>query len=320
MKIILRLCLVICVCFSMYGLAIGQDFYGGYSPYQGQNSGNYGYSGYDQSYPAAGQYGYGSPHGYSGQSAPQGYQTQSAYDQYPGMPGYGRYDNAPVGSGSYGFPSAYPQSNDPTLRSRLAQPRNRSGSPEVRESTRVMAPSRRSAPAVAQPTAVSSAPDKEYGRLYGSEIYWDGRESQRQESSEIPTQVRPTQTVNTRTSAQGADNPERQVRPFTNLNQDQKAKRTRTNVVRQQNKASLTPPAPPASELRWGRKEDSSVKEQQSDQPKSSFKWGMQGKPTMIGVEPGRSESSQGPTRVSQQNAQSSNDGGSKKFQWGKVQ
>ncbi len=199
MKIILRLCFAICICFSMYGLAIGQDSYGGYSQYQGQNSGGYGYSGYDQSYPAAGQYGLGSPYGYSGQSAPQGYQTQNAYDQYPGMPGYGRYDNAPVGSGSYGFPSAYPQSNDPTLRSRLAQPRNRSGSPEVRESTRVMAPSRRSAPVVAQPTAVSSAPDKEYGRLYGSEIYWDGRESQRQESSEIPTQVRPTQTVNTRT-------------------------------------------------------------------------------------------------------------------------
>jgi hypothetical protein len=121
-----------------------------------------------------------------------------------------------------------------------------------------------------------------------------------------------------RVPAAGADNAERQIRPFSNLNQEQKSKRTRSNVVRQQNKASLASPPPP-SDLKWG-KEDSSASEQQSLQPKSSFKWGMQGKPAMIGAEPGRSESSQGSTQLSQQNAQSSSDGGTKKFQWGKVQ
>jgi hypothetical protein len=122
-----------------------------------------------------------------------------------------------------------------------------------------------------------------------------------------------------RVPAAGADNAERQIRPFSNLNQEQKSKRTRSNVVRQQNKASLASPPPPPSDLKWG-KEDSSASEQQSLQPKSSFKWGMQGKPAMIGAEPGRSESSQGSTQLSQQNAQSSSDGGTKKFQWGKVQ
>jgi hypothetical protein len=327
MKPILHICFTVFVCFSMSGMAIGQDSYSGYYPYQGQNSGGYGYSssGYDQSYPALGpgsSYGYGSPYGYSEQSAPQGNQGQYGYDQYPGMPGYGRYDNAPVGSGSYGFPSGYPQtqSNDPTLRSRLAQPRNRSGSPDVRESTRIVTPSRRGATAGAtQPVAVRSDPD-ENGPLYGREIYWDGRESDRQESSAVPTGSRPSQTVNTRVPAAVADNAERQIRPFSNLNQEQKSKRTRSNVVRQQNKASLaSPPPPPPSDLKWG-KEDSSSSEQQSLQPKSSFKWGMQGKPAMIGAEPGRSESSQGSTQLSQQNTQSSGAGEGKKFQWGKVQ
>ncbi|MFH0957189.1 MAG: hypothetical protein V1897_00655 [Pseudomonadota bacterium] len=321
MKLILRLCFTVFICFSMFGLAIGQN---SYYPYQGQNSGGYGYSsGYDQSYPSLGQgnpYGYGSPYGYSQQSAPQGYPEQYNYDQYPGMPGYGRYGNPPVGSGSYGFSSGGAQSNDPTLRSRLTQPRSRVGSPEVRESTRIVTPSRRgSTTGPTQPTEVRRAPEAENGPLYGREIYWDGQESERQESSAVPTQIRPAQTANTRAPAAGTDKAENQIRPLSNLNQEQKSKRTRANVVRQQNKASSASPPPPASDFKWGR-ENSSVKEQQTVQSKSSFKWGMQGKPAMIGAEPGRSESSQGSTQVSQQSAQDSSDGGPKKFQWGKVQ
>lgn len=314
MKLVLRLCLGICMCLSTVGLAVGQDSYGGYYPYPVQTPGGYGYSGYDQPY----SYGYGSPYAYSEQTTPRG-QAQYGYNQYPGMPGYGRYDNAPPGSGSYGMPSMYQQSNDPTLRSRLVPNQNRTGPPEVRESTRIVSPSRRNAASNAQPaTVVRTAPEAEHGPLYGKEIYWDGRDSQTQDSPEVAApQSRPTQAVNRRAPATGLNSSDRGSGSISDLSNEQKSRRSRSNVVRRDNKAAEIPP-PPSSDFKWGR-ENSNSKEQPS-QAKPSYQWGIQGKPAMIGSEPGSSQSSQGSTQFTRNDAQSSPDAGAKKFQWGKVQ
>ncbi len=329
MKIMFRIGFAACISMSLVGLAVGQDYYGGYYPNQGQDYGAYGSSGYDQAYQNYGQgaSSYGSPYGYPGQSGPQGYQSQDGYDQYPGVPGYGRYDNTPYGAGRYNLPSASPQESQPTLRSRLAPPIGRAGRPDVRESTRVAPPSRNQAQAVQRPAAVPTSRNSEDGALYSNEIYWDGRDSDRQRQNETSSQSQPVQSVNQGgggRTAPSANAAIRQVKPFSNSNNQPRVQRTRPNVVRQETKsASTTPPPPPASDFKWGKEEQAGAR-QQATESRQSFKWGMQGKPSMVGSEPGRSHLNQEPPQVSaqggQQDASNSLDSNSKKFQWGRVQ
>lgn len=324
MKNIWCLGLTACLCVFLAGFAAGQDYYGGYSPYQGQEYGNYGSSGYGQPYPNTGQgssYGYGSPYGYAEPSSPQGYQGQYGYDQYPGVPGYGRYENTPYGSGTYNLPSASPRASEPTLRSRLTPPQVRGGIPEVRETTRVVTPSRRQTPVSEQPSAVNASQTSEGEALFNGEIYWDGRDSQREQSSEGPTQSQPVQSLD-QGSQPRRSTAVQQTRPSTNLNNQTRTQRTRPNVVRQEPKTASSPPPPPTSGFKWGKEQPSVT--QQREETRPSLKWGMQGKPSMVGSEPGRSEASQGSAQVSaqspEQSQSSSLNSGSKKFQWGKIQ
>lgn len=324
MNNIWRLGLTACLCIFQAGFAAGQDYYGGYSPYQAQEYGNYGSAGYGQAYPNTEQgssYGYGSPYGVADRSSRQGYQGQYGYDQYPGVPGYGRYENAPYGSGTYNLPSVSPMGTEPTLRSRLAPPQARGGIPEVRETTRVVTPSRRQTRVSDQPSAVNASRNSEGEALFNSEIYWDGRDTQREQSSEDPNQSQQVQSVEQGSQPRRATAVQ-QARPSTNLGNQARTQRTRPNVVRQEPKTVSTPPPPPTSGFKWGKEQPGVT--QQREETRPSLKWGMQGKPSMVGSEPGRSEVSQGSARVSSQSPEqsqsSSFDSGSKKFQWGNVQ
>jgi hypothetical protein len=327
MKIIFRVGLAAFLGLFLAGIAVGQDYYGGYQPYQGQDYSSYGSSGYAQSYPGYGQNnssGYGSaPYGYAEQSGPQGYRAPYGYDQYPGVQGYGRYDNSPLGAGSYGLPSSTPQPNQPTLRTRLTPPVGRGSAPEVRETTRVVTPSQQRAQTNQRPTAIPAARGSEEGTLYNNEIYWNGRDSEVQESGGVAAQSQEPQSLNRGTASSGANPAVRQARPLVGANVNQtKAQRSRPNIVRQETKAGSTPPPPPISGLKWG-KEPPDVREQTS-QSKQSFKWGIEGRPSMVGAEPGRTSSGQGTAQVSaqspEQGSSNSLENSSKKFQWGRVQ
>ena len=90
MKIVFRIGLAACLCVSLVGLAVGQDYYGGYYPNQGQGYGAYGSSGYGEASPNYGQRatsGYGSPYGYAEPSGAQGYPPSYGYNPYPGVSG-----------------------------------------------------------------------------------------------------------------------------------------------------------------------------------------------------------------------------------------
>ena len=326
MKIIFRVGFTALLCLFLAGIAVGQDYYGGYQPYQGQDYSSYGSSGYAQSYPGYGQNsssGYGSPYGYADQSGAQGYRAPYGYDQYPGVQGYGRYDNSPLGAGSYGLPSSSPRSNHPTLRTRLTPPVGRGGAPEVRETTRVVTPSRQRAQTNQRPAAIPASRASEEGTLYNNEIYWDGRDSQVQESGAAATQPQAAQSLNRGAPSSAANAAVRQAKPPAGANADQiRTQRTRPNIVRQETKAAPTPPAPSASGFKWG-KQIPDVREQTS-QSKQSFKWGIEGRPSMVGSEPGRSATSPGTAQVSaqspEQGSSNSLENSSKKFQWGRVQ
>ncbi|MDA8406959.1 MAG: hypothetical protein M0T73_08905 [Deltaproteobacteria bacterium] len=325
MKIVFRMGLAACLCVSLVGLAVGQDYYGGYYPNQDQGYGAYGSSGYGQASANYGQrpsQGYGSPYGYAEPSSGvQGYPPSYGYDTYPGVPGYGRYDNTPYGAGRYGLPSISAQDNQPTLRSRVAPRVGRGGGPEIRESTRVVTPSRNRARAVQQPEAVPTSTNSDEGSLYSNEIYWDGGNSDRQRSFQAPSQSQPVQSVNQPTPAPRSSTAIRQTKPFSNPGNQPRIQHARPNVVRQETKAASVVPPPPASGFKWG-KENNDLGPKNAE-PRQSFKWGMQSKPSMVGSEPGRINSSQAPSQVSaqdvRQEASNSIGNGPKKFQWGSV-
>ncbi len=325
MKIVFRIGLAACLCVSLVGLAVGQDYYGGYNPNQGQGYGAYGSSGYGEASPNYGQRatsGYGSPYGYAEPSGAQGYPPSYGYNPYPGVPGYGRYDNTPYGAGRYDLPSISEQDNHSTLRSRIAPRVGRGGGPEIRESTRVITPSRNPARAAQQPAVVPASRNSDEGSLYSNEIYWDGSNSDRQRSYQAPSQSRPVQSVNQSAPAPRSSAAVRQVKPFSSPSNQPRVQHARPNVVRQETKAASTVPPPPASGFKWG-KENTDFGPKNAE-PKQSFKWGMQGKPSMVGSEPGRVNSSQSSPQVSaqdvRQDASNSIDSGAKKFQWGRVQ
>lgn len=325
MKIVLRIGLAVCFCVSLVGLAVGQDYYGSYYPNQGQGYGAYGSSGYgeaSQNYGQRATSGYGSPYGYAEPSGAQGYPPSYGYNPYPGVPGYGRYDNTPYGAGRYDLPSISAQDNHPTLRSRMAPRVGRGGGPEIRESTRVINPSRNRSRVVQQPEAVPASRNSDEGSLYSDEIYWDGGNSDRQRSYQTPSQSGPVQSVNQSAPAPRSSAAVRQVKPFSSPSNQPRVQHARPNVVRQETKSASTTPPPPASGFKWG-KENTDFGPKNAE-PKQSFKWGMQGKPSMVGSEPGRVNSSQSSSQVSaqdvRQEASNSIGNGPKKFQWGRVQ
>ena len=327
MKIVFRMGLAICLCISLAGLAVGQDYYGGYYPNQGQGYGTYGSSGYSEAYPNYGQgsnsAGYGSPYGYAERPRGQGYPPSYGYDPYPGVQGYGRYGNTPYGAGGYGLPPISTQDNHPTLRTRLAPRPGRGGGPEVRESTRVMTPSRNGSRAAQQAEAVPASRNSDEGSLYSNEVYWDGSDSDIQRSYQAPSQSRPVQSVNQSAPAPHSSTAVRQIKPFSSPGKQPRVQQARPNVVRQGTKAaSSVAPPPPASGFKWG-KEQADLGSKNAE-PKKSFKWGMQGKPSMVGSEPGRADSNQPRPQVSaqdiRQDASNTIDSGAKKFQWGRVQ
>ena len=327
MKIMLRISLAACLCFSLVGLAAGQDYYGGYYSNQGYNP--YGQSGYDQGYQNYGQNassGYGSPYAYGAQRNPRGYSSPSgAYDPYPGVPGYGRYDDTPYGAGSYALPSAQNYYNQqPTLRSRLSPRMGPGTRREVHESTRVVNPSRNQSRAVQHPTVIPTSRNADEGALYSNEIYWNGSESERGQSSNAASQSRPSLSAGQSIQAPRSSATVHQIKPFSASNDQPRVERNRRNIVRQDSKSmSTAPPPPPASGFKWGKEQLSAG--QQSSEKRQSFKWGVQGKPSMVGSEPGNNNpgqvsasqlSAQGPSKE----ASNALDSGPKKFQWGRVQ
>ncbi|MGC8602230.1 MAG: hypothetical protein ACP5VS_00930, partial [Desulfomonilaceae bacterium] len=276
MKILFPLSLAICLCVSVVGTSAGQDYYGDYYGNQGYDRA-YGRSGYNQSYQNYGQEassGYGSPYSYGGQAAasPQGYPPSYGYDPYPGVPGYGRYDNTPYGAGNYDLPPVSNHYRQPTLRSRLNTP---TGRPEIRQTTRVVSPSRNQGRTAQQPTMAPTSRNSEddgEGSLYTNEIYWNGGESGREQLFQSPSQSRPIESNSQANPRAISAVP--QVKPFSNTNSQSRVQRTRRDVVRQGTKSVATVPPPPTSGFKWGKEHGESS--QQASQSKQSFKWGAQ--------------------------------------------
>ncbi|MGC8660795.1 MAG: hypothetical protein ACP5U1_17160 [Desulfomonilaceae bacterium] len=324
MKIVLRIGLAACLCVSLVGLALGQDYYGGYYSNQGYSpysqSYGQGYQGYGQNTSS----GYGYPYGYGAQANSRGYSSPNgAYDPYPGVPGYGRYEDTPYGAGTYGLPSVQNQYyQQPTLRTRLA-PRMGPGSrPDVHESTQVISPSRSQSRPVPQPTVIPTSRNSDEDTLYNNEIYWDGSESEKGQSFSGASS-RPSPSANQSQPPRSSAMINRS-KPFSNPNDQSTVQRGRRNIVRQDSKlTSATPPPPAASGFKWGKAEVNASG--QVVEKRQSFKWGVQGKPAMVGSEPGNNDSapmssSQVSSHGSSKEASNALDSGPKKFQWGRVQ
>ncbi len=264
--------------------------------------GNYSYGNYD-SY-GAGQ-AYGSPYSYG---YDQAYGQQGYYGQNPGQQ-YGYDQN--TGAQSYGQYAPYnPQQTRRRANTQAARParpqqpqQQQDGVPSVTSNTQVVPASRPALRSVsAEPGPRAQEP------LVKQEIYWDGsdgtNESAAQQQGQATQQARvaPQQAAPSRPAV-------RQQRNTAVSPELQKPQQSRQNVVRQ---GAGAPPEPStkSSGLKWGKEEPAQVTQVAPTSKPAALKWGMQEKPAMVGSEPG--------LNATAQNTNQTNDGGTKKLQWGK--
>ena len=327
MKIIFRIGFAACLCISLVGLAVGQDYYGGYYPNQGQGYGAYGSSGYDQTYPNYGRGLHPLMVLLTVIRDSLGLRVIRRKMDMINIPAFQATDDMiirPMGQVG-NLPSASPQEGQPTLRSRLAPPIGRAGRPDVRESTRVVTPSRNQARAVQRPPLFPLPETPKTGR--STAMRFTGMVEIRIDSDKMRIPLnhnRFNQLIKEAVAARLLAQTRRYARLNRFLIRSSLGFNVPVpNVVRQETKsASTTPPPPPASDFKWGKEQADA--RQQATESRQSFKWGMQGKPSMVGSEPGRSNSNQPRPQVSaqdiRQDASNTIDSGAKKFQWGRVQ
>lgn len=340
--------------FAVAGAVYGQDYYGaypgqdqGYGSY-GQPEAGYGYGQYGQGAPnyaqsyaqqaygqqyggaygnpnAAGQQGYGQQYGNPYAAGQQGYgQQYAAPQQGYGQPGYDGYQGYQGYDGyGYGQNPGYPGSGQNAASYGNSQQRGASArrvpsrarqtieapqpvSPQISTSTSAARPASR----IVEPSRSQASDAEVAGR---SEIYWDGRYSEDDNDAQSSVQAVPVQQPASPRAELSPGRPA--ARPTSSV--QERTKRARTNVVRQQpaTTTAAAPPPPSRQGMKWGQEEKSETRR--------PMKWGQEEKPSIVGSEPGSFQGArtqhQAPA-VSSSQAQADSPDQTRKFQWGKTQ
>jgi len=315
------------------GAAYGQYDYGSMVPgygYSGQDYGQ-GYGQYGQTLPdysqyAQGQVGYGQQY-MPPQQGPQGYAN------YPGYGGYQGYGRSPQQYNYYqgygdgrGAPYAgYQQQQTPSRRAARQPAQYQAVRPERQRATVTARPiPQSSARASVQPSSRES-----------SSIYWDGREAASDTSQGTGMQA-PAQAM----QPQPQPGLRQQVRSTPSTAAVQTPRRPSRTAAKQE--SASVPSPPPRKNVQWG-KQDTRASDRgqitrlnQEEKPdtkragspvvesparaQSPMKWGKQDRPSIVGAEPGSSQST-GTVNDREPAAQQSVEtkSSAKKFEWGKT-